>query len=67
MSIEISRETEARLTAEAQRQGISVSELLERFITERAVLTHAAKPELPIWHLGVTGDLHRRDLYNDVR
>ena len=67
MSIEISREIEARLTAEAQRQGISVSELLERFISERAVLTRSDKPELPVWHLGVAGDLHRRDLYNDVR
>jgi hypothetical protein len=67
MSIEISREIEARLTSEAQRQGISVSELLERFIIERAVLTHSAKPELPVWHLGSAGDLHRRDLYNDVR
>jgi hypothetical protein len=67
MSIEISREIEARLTAEAQRQGISVTELLERFIAEREVLTHTAKPELPVWHLGSVGDLHRRDIYNDVR
>ncbi len=34
MSIEISRETEARLTDEARRQGISVDALLERLITE---------------------------------
>jgi hypothetical protein len=24
-------------------------------------------PELPVWHLGVTGPLHRRDIFNDVR
>jgi hypothetical protein len=42
MSIEISRETELRLTAEARRLGISVYALLERLITEGAALTHAA-------------------------
>jgi hypothetical protein len=66
MSIEISREIEARLTAEARKQGVSVDVLLERFITERAVLTHPAQPELPVWHLGGAGALHRRDLYSDV-
>jgi hypothetical protein len=33
MSIQISRETEARLTAEARRLGMSVEALLERLIT----------------------------------
>jgi hypothetical protein len=67
MSIEISRETEARLTAEARRLGISVDALLNRFIGEQA-LTHSArpKPELPVWHLGGAGALHRRDIYDDV-
>jgi hypothetical protein len=69
MSIEISHETEARLAAEAQRHGISVNALLERFMNERASLTHSAKvrPELPVWSLGSVGALHRRDIYNDVR
>jgi len=68
MSLEISRETEARLNAEAQRLGISVDALLERFIDERAALTQPArpKPELPVWHLGGAGALHRRDIYDDV-
>jgi hypothetical protein len=26
-----------------------------------------AAPELPVWHLGVVGLLHRRDIYDDVR
>jgi hypothetical protein len=62
MSIEISREIETRLTDEARRQGISVDALLERFINERAALTQPAqsKPELPVWHLGGAGALHRR-------
>ena len=69
MSIEISRETEARLADQARRRGISVAALLERFIDERAALTRPARPrpELPVWHLGGAGALHRRDIYDDVR
>ena len=68
MSIEISKETEARLTAEARRLGISVDALLNRLVGEQAALTHSArpKPELPVWHLGGAGALHRRDIYDDV-
>jgi hypothetical protein len=65
MSIEISRETAARLAAEAPRRGISVEALSEDFIPLAAV-THPAQPELPVWHLGGAGALHRRDLYSDV-
>ncbi len=69
MSIEISRETEARLAAEAYRHGISVNALLERLVNERAALVSSAKdqPELPVWSFGSVGALHRRDIYNDVR
>jgi hypothetical protein len=69
MSIEVSHETEARLTDEARRQGISVEALLERFMSEHGVTAHVTgtAPELPVWHLGVTGPLHRRDIYDDVR
>jgi hypothetical protein len=70
MSIEISRETEARLTGEARKQGISVDALLERLMSEfRANANAGARstPELPVWHLGGAGSLHRRDIYNDVR
>jgi hypothetical protein len=66
MSIDISQETAARLAAEARRRGISVEALLEDFISDRAALTHPAQPELPVWHLGSIGALHRRDLYSDV-
>jgi hypothetical protein len=83
MSIYISSETEARLTDEARRQGISVDALLERLMTERAALcatqaeavAHAREllpgpkvtPALPVLHLGAMGALHRRDIYDDVR
>ena len=68
MSIEISRETEARLANEAERLGISVDALLKRFIDEHATVTRAAhaRPSLPLWHLGGAGAMHRRDIYDDV-
>jgi hypothetical protein len=72
MSIEISHETEARITDEARRQGVSVEALLERLISERGAAAHVAvgngvTPKVPILHLGVIGPLHRRDICDDVR
>jgi hypothetical protein len=71
MSIEISHETEARLSDEARRQGVSVDALLERLINERGAASHVAgngsTPKVPILHLGAMGPLHRRDIYDDVR
>ena len=83
MSLQISSETEARLTDEARKQGISVDALLERLMKEGvAVLATQADaierarelvpcgkiaPELPVLHLGEMGALHRRDIYDDVR
>ena len=70
MSIEISHETEARLTDEAQRQGISVDALLERLMSERSTVNAGGAGsivELPILHLGAMGALRRRDIYDDVR
>jgi hypothetical protein len=68
MGIEISRETEARLSDEAQRRGISVEGLLQLLMKEREETNSASgsKPELPLWHLGRAGPLHRRDIYDDV-
>ena len=68
MSIEISRETEARLAEEARRQGISVNALLERLMNQHGVVSAGVRsaPELPVWHLGGVGSLHRRDIYDDV-
>ena len=72
MNIDISHETEARITDEAQRQGISAEALLEQLMNERAAtttgaITNGAKPKLPVLHLGDLGPLHRRDIYDDVR
>ena len=73
MSIDISHETEVRLTAEARRQGVSVDALLERLMSERGAAAHvvtgngSTTPKVPILHLGIIGPLHRRDIYDDVR
>ncbi len=69
MTIEVSRETEARVTEEARRQGITVEAFLERLMSERGAAARDAVgtvPELPVWHLGDAGPLHRRDIYDDV-
>jgi hypothetical protein len=70
MSIQISRETESRLMDEARRRGISVEALIQQLIDERATPTHAVRNrstvQLPVWHLGDAGSLHRRDIYDDV-
>jgi hypothetical protein len=69
MSIQISPETEARLVDEARRRGIAVEVLVERLLSERQASMIAGNrptPELPIWHLGGAGSLHRRDIYDDV-
>ena len=68
--MDISSETEARITDEARRQGVSVDALLARLISERAAAAYIevadAPSKLPLLHLGVIGALHRRDIYDDV-
>jgi len=67
MSVEISPQIQARLADEARRQGISVDELVTHLIEEHAPIHPArTKPELPVWHLGGSGPLHRRDIYPDA-
>ena len=68
MSIEISKENQARLADEARRLGISEDALLARILSEHAALTKPAQAAitLPVWHLGGAGALHRRDIYADV-
>jgi hypothetical protein len=71
MSLDISLKIEARLAAKAQQQGLSVDAFLERLLNDAgdlpATTANGESPELPVWHLGVRGSLHRRDIYADVR
>ena len=67
MGLDISSETEARLVAKAQEQGLSIDAFLERLLNADempAGATDGDAPEFPAWHLGVRGSLHRRDIYN---
>ena len=70
MSLVISLETETRLAAKAREQGLSIDAFLERLLNDAGDLTAGATnggaPQLPVWHLGVRGSLHRRDIYDDV-
>ena len=70
MSLEISLKTEALLAAKAQQQGLSLDAYLQRLLSDAGDLTtrapNGAAPELPVWHLGLRGSLHRRDIYDDV-
>jgi hypothetical protein len=67
MHIDVSEQTEARLIEEASKQGVSVEALLERFVNERATSAAGRKAaDLPVWHLGHIGSLHRRDIYDGV-
>jgi hypothetical protein len=70
MRLDISLKTEARLTAKAQEQGLSIDAFLERLLNDAGDLTTSTvagkAPVLPVWHLGVRGSLHRRDIYDDV-
>jgi hypothetical protein len=69
MSIEVSPKIEAHLAAEAERQGLSVEALLEEFLAGRQtgiLMQSRSAPELPVWHLGKSRSLDRRDIYDDV-
>jgi hypothetical protein len=70
MGLTVSPDTEARLTEQARKQGISVDALLRRFIEDQEISgdVAAAEPtvvDLPVLHLGPMGPLRRRDIYDD--
>ena len=70
MRLDISLKTEARLAAKAQEMSLSVDAFLAHLLNETGDLPASTAtseaPELPVWHLGVRGSLHRRDIYDDV-
>ena len=59
---------EAKLIALAQEKGVTAGELVREAIEKIiAEATGAHANELPVWHLGGAGTLHRRDIYDDAR
>ena len=77
MEVHFTAEQEARLAQLAAKAGTD----LERLVKDAALrlledgIGFRANPgvpprtngELPVWHLGGAGPLHRRDLYDDAR
>jgi hypothetical protein len=75
MEVHFTREQEVQLARLATNAGIDAErlvkdaalQLLEADPSFRGVSPPLAKPELPLWHLGGVGPLHRRDIYDDAR
>jgi len=81
MSLDISPETEVRLTAKAKEQGLSTDAYLEQLMDppkgvrgldilkaagiQPPSAANGNAPVLPAWHLGVRGTLRRVEIYGD--
>lgn len=74
MEVHFTPEQEARLAQIATNVGIDAERLVKKAVLrllEDEVGLRANVPqsngELPLWHLGGVGPLHRRDIYDDAR
>ena len=70
MEVHFTQEQEAQLAQIAASAGTAAEQLVKDVVLrlldgEKAHFRIA--PELPVWHLGGVGPLHRRDIYDDVR
>jgi hypothetical protein len=70
MEVHFTPDEEAELAQLATKAGTDAEHLVKdaamRLLTEETAFP-AAAPELPVWHLGTTGALRRRDIYDDLR
>jgi len=68
ITVPLEPQAEAKLIALAQEKGVTADEwvrtAVQKIIAE-ATATQAT--ELPVWHLGGAGALHRREIYDDAR
>lgn len=75
MEVHFTPEQEAQLAQIATITGTNPEHLVKdaalRLLAEKGDTSKAPQPSranpLPVWHLGVIGSLHRRDIYDDVR
>jgi hypothetical protein len=68
ITLPLDPQTEARLIALAQEKGVTAGELVHEAVDKipaEAAETQAG--ELPVWHLGGVGTLHRREIYGNAR
>ena len=70
MEVHFTPEQEAQLSQIATNAGTAAEQLVKnvvlRLLQEETPI-RTTTPELPVWHLGGVGALHRRDIYDDVR
>ena len=70
MEVQFTPEQEAKLTQIAAKAGTDAQHLVKDVALRLLAGDASFQPirsALPVWHLGGTGSLHRRDIYNDVR
>jgi hypothetical protein len=76
MEVHFTPEQEKRLTQIAANAGTDAERLVKdaalRLLEKDAKFpvtpdVARASAELPLWHLGSVGPLHRRDIYDDAR
>ena len=70
MELHFTPEQEAQLARIATNAGTAAEQLVKDVVLrllEGETRVRPAPPELPVWHLGGVGALHRRDIYDDAR
>ena len=70
MEVHFTPEQEAQLARIATNAGTAAEQLVKDVVLrllEGETRVRPAPPELPVWHLGGVGALHRRDIYDDAR
>lgn len=70
MEVHFTPEQEAQLARIATNAGTAADQLVKDVVLrllEGETQVRPAAPELPVWHLGGVGALHRRDIYDDAR
>jgi len=70
MEVHFTPEQEAQLAQIATNAGTAAEQLVKDVVLrllQGETQIRTTTPELPVWHLGGVGALHRRDIYDDVR
>jgi hypothetical protein len=71
MEVRFTPEQEAELARIARNAGVDTASLVRdaalRLLAGDQQKVMPGEPGLPVWHLGATTALHRRDIYDDAR
>jgi len=68
MELQFTPDQEQQLAEIAKRSGTTATALVKEAALRLLEKEHSpgVAMEVPVLHLGATGSLHRRDIYNDV-